>query len=38
MFGYNPNGTDSRWTQTGKPAEHNLKDKLQLELLTSRTT
>ena len=37
-FGYNPNGTDSIWTQAGKPAEHNPKDKLQHELLTSCTT
>ena len=37
-FGYNPNGTNSRWTQAGKPAEHNSKDKLPRELLTSRTT
>jgi hypothetical protein len=28
VFGYNPNETDSRWTQTCKPAEHNLKQKL----------
>ena len=36
MFGYNPNETDSEWTQAGKPAEHNPKDKFQHELLTSR--
>jgi hypothetical protein len=24
VFGYNPNETESRWTQTGKPSEHNL--------------
>ena len=38
IFGYNPDGTNSKWTQAGKPAEHNPKDKLPHELLTSRTT
>ena len=38
VFGYNPNVTDSRWTQAGKLAEHNPKEKFQHELLTSRTT
>jgi hypothetical protein len=37
VFSYNPNETDSRWTQTGKPAQHNPKQKLY-ELLTSHAT
>jgi hypothetical protein len=28
MFGYNLDETDSKWTQVGKPAEYNPKQKL----------
>jgi hypothetical protein len=38
MFGYNPNETDSRWRQAGKPAAYNPKQKLLHELLTSHAT
>jgi hypothetical protein len=37
MFSYNPNRMDFRCTQVGKSANHNPKDKVRYEPLTSPT-